>query len=126
MGKGLGWILFAWFMLLIAGVMNVIDGIAALGDRQFFKTHEAVTLGSNLHAWGWIVLIWGVLQICASVSIWRAAAFGRWFGILAAGINVFIQMLFLPSYPVFALSIMVIDVLVIYGLAVYGEKDVAA
>jgi uncharacterized membrane protein (DUF2068 family) len=126
MGKGLGWILFAWFMLLIAGVMNVIDGIAALGSKEFFKTHAAVTLANNLHTWGWIVLIWGVLQIAASVSIWRAAAFGRWFGILAAGVNIFIQMLFLPTYPVFALSIMVIDVLVIYGLAVYGERDVAA
>lgn len=27
MPKGLGWILFAWFMLLLAGVMNMVDGM---------------------------------------------------------------------------------------------------
>jgi len=122
MHKGLGWILFAWFMLLIAGVMNVIDGIVALGRHEFFRSAGAHYVVANLTTWGWVVLIWGILQILAAFSVWRAGAFGRWAGIVAAGVNLVIQMVFLPAYPAWALSVMVIDIIVIYGLAVYGEQ----
>jgi hypothetical protein len=37
MERGLGWILSAWLMLLVAGIMSVIDGVAALSSSSFFS-----------------------------------------------------------------------------------------
>ena len=38
-----GWVTFAGVMLLIAGVLNIIYGIAAIGDSTFFLANTRVT-----------------------------------------------------------------------------------
>jgi hypothetical protein len=122
MNKGLGWMMFAWIMLITAGVLNIIDGIVALGQTSFWTDYGAVYVYGDLRTWGWILLIWGIVLLIAAASVYRGGQFGRWLGIGAAMINVFIQLLFIPAYPFWALAIMVLDVLVIYGLAVYGGQ----
>ena len=122
MNKGLGWIMFAWIMLLTAGVMNIINGIVALGNTSFWTDYGAVYVYGDLRTWGWILLIWGIVLCFAAASVWRGGGFGRWIGIFAAAINMFLQMLFIPAYPFWALFVMVLDVLVIYGLTVYGGE----
>jgi hypothetical protein len=123
MQKGLGWVLFAWIMLLSAGVMNILKGIAALDQTSFWTDYGSVYVYGDLRTWGWILLIWGVVLVLAAVSVWKGGGFGRWIGIFAASLNLFFQFMFLPAYPFWALTIMVLDVLVIYGLAVYGGGE---
>jgi len=55
-----GWWVFAGVLLLVAGVLNIIYGIAAIGDSKFF-TENATYIISGLHTWGWVMLIIGVL-----------------------------------------------------------------
>ena len=50
-----GWVTFAGVMLFIAGVLNVIYGIAAIGDSKFFIQDQKYIL-SNLNTWGWVTL----------------------------------------------------------------------
>ena len=108
-------------MLLIAGVLNVIYGIAAIGDSSFFIDDQKYIL-SNLNTWGWVTLIIGALQIGAAFSIWAGNQFGRWFGIFAAGISAIGALLSIPAYPFWSLAIFAIDILIIYGLAAYGGR----
>lgn len=122
MEKGLGWIVFAWLLLISAGVMNIIKGIAALDDTKIWTDYGSIIIYGDLRTWGWILLVWGVLLLLAALSVYRGGEMGRWFGIIAASINLFFQFVFLPAYPFWALVIMVLDVLVIYGLAVYGGQ----
>ena len=56
-----GWWVFAGVLLLVAGVLNIIYGIAAIGDSKFF-TENATYIISGLHTWGWVMLIIGVLR----------------------------------------------------------------
>ena len=51
-----GWVTFAGVMLFIVGVLNVIYGIAAIGDSKFFIQDQKYIL-SNLNTWGWVTLI---------------------------------------------------------------------
>ena len=48
--------------------------------------------------------------------------FARWFGITAAGLNAIGQLLFVPVYPFWAIAMFAVDLLIIYGLAVYAGK----
>jgi len=122
MREGEGWVLFAWFMLLCAGVMGIINGIVALSQSSFFDAYGAKYVAGNLTTWGWIALIIGIVEIAAAVSVWRGGSFGRWAGIIVAGISMFIWLLWVPIVPFWALFIMLLDVLVIYGLAIYGGQ----
>jgi len=126
MEKGLGWMLFAWVMLITAGVMNIINGIVALDKTAFWNDYGSVIVYGDLRTWGWILLIWGIVLLFAAASVYRGGGFGRWVGIAAASVNMFFQLLFIPAYPFWALTILVIDVLVIYALAIYGGEATEA
>jgi hypothetical protein len=119
--SGAGWVLFAGTMVAIAGVLNVIYGIAAIDQSQFFtaNAHYVVT---NLKTWGWIVTIVGLVQLIASVSIWNRREFGRWIGVISASLNMILMLLWLPGSPFLALAVFGIDILVIYGLLTYGGR----
>ncbi len=119
--KGAGWVLFAAIMLVMGGVLSIIWGIAAVSSSHFFVAGASYIV-SGLNTWGWIVMAFGVLEVLAALSIWRGGEFGRWFGIFAAGLAGLAAMLSIPAYPFWALTLVAIDVLVIYGLAAYGGK----
>jgi hypothetical protein len=119
--RGAGWLLFAGIMLLVAGALNIIYGIAAIDDSRFF-VNDAQFILSGLNTWGWIVLVLGVLQVFAAFSIWQGGGFGRWFGIFAAGLSAIGALLSIPAYPFWSLAIFAIDILIIYGLAAYGGQ----
>jgi hypothetical protein len=119
--KGAGWVLFAAIMLVMGGVLSIIWGIAAISSSHFFVAGASYIL-SDLNTWGWIVMIFGVVEALAALSVWRGGEFGRWFGILAAGLAGLAAMLSIPAYPFWSLALLAIDVLVIYGLAAYGGK----
>jgi len=120
---GAGWVMFAGIMLMIAGVLNVIYGIAAIDNSKFFShTTETWYILSDLNTWGWITLILGVLEIVAAFSIWAGGAYGRWFGIFVAGLSAIGALLSIPAYPFWSLAIFAIDILIIYGLAAYGGR----
>jgi hypothetical protein len=120
MEKGTGWILFAWLMILTAGIMSIIDGIVGLSKSSFFTETGSRYVFSDLRTWSWVVLILGILQLIAAVSVWRGGQFGRWYGIGMAIVSLIVWLSWIPIYPFWALTIMVLDVLVIYALAVYG------
>jgi hypothetical protein len=122
--RGGGWLLFAGTMVAIAGVLNVIYGIAAIDQSTFF-TDNAKYVITNLKTWGWIVLIVGVVQLIAAVSIWNRGEFGRWVGIIGASLNMILMLLWLPGAPFLALAIFGLDILVVYGLLAYGGHQEA-
>ena len=122
---GQGFVTFAGVMVMIAGVLNTIYGIAAI-DKATFFTQNAKYVFADLRTFGWFVLVLGVIQIFAALSIWSGTSWGRWFGVASAGANMILQMLWIPSAPFLALTILVLDILAIYGLVVYGGQRRAA
>jgi hypothetical protein len=119
---GSGWLRFAGTMLAIAGTLNFINGVAAISDSDFY-VRNADYLVSDLNTLGWALLVIAVVQFCAVFGIWGGTDWGRWVGVATAGINSIVQLLFLPSFPLAALAVFSIDVLVVYGLVAYGGRS---
>ena len=80
--KGVGRAVFVAVLFLMIGVLNVIYGIAAIGNAHFFDSTQFVF--SSLHTWGWITVIVGVIQITAGLSLMSGGGYGRVIGIIAA------------------------------------------
>ena len=110
--EGAGWLSFAGIMLVMVGFFNVIDGIAAIGNSDYVVNQ---LLFANLDAWG-------VLQIFAGFAILGGAVWAAAVGIIAAFFNAIAQLSWAQTNPVWAVSAIVIDVLIIYGLVVYGGR----
>jgi len=122
--EGEGWLLFAWIMMATVSILNVIYGLAAIGDSSFF-VHDTRYILSGLNTWGWVTLFIGILQGTAAFSIWAGGQYGRWFGIGMAALSSIAALMSIPAYPLWSLAIFAVDILIIYGLAAYGGKRLA-
>ena len=118
---GQGLVTFAGVMIMIAAVLNILYGIAAI-DRANFFTADARYVFGDLNTFGWFVLTLGVIQVFAALAIWSGAGWGRWFGVACACANAILQMLWIPAAPVLALTILALDIVAIYGLLAYGGR----
>jgi len=116
-----GWVTFAGVLLLIAGVLNIIYGIAALGDSSFFLANTRFIL-SNLNTWGWVTLILGIFQFFAAFSLWSGNLYGRIVGIAAAGLSAIAALMSIPAYPFWSLAIFAIDIVIIHQIATRGTE----
>ena len=122
--RGLGRAIFAAVFLMIGGVLNIIWGIAAIGNSRFFVANTHYVL-SDLKTWGWVTLILGILEVLASLALLAGNAFGRWFGIIAAALVAIASLLDLPAYPFWSICIFALSLWIIHGLVVYGESQAA-
>jgi len=118
---GLGWVTFAVVMLVIAGLLNVIYGIAAISNSSLY-VGDAEHVISSLNTWGWVVIIFGVGQVVAAISIWAETELGRWLGVLLAAAGAIVHLIFMPASPFLALALFALDVLIVYGLVVHGGR----
>lgn len=116
-----GWVTFAGIMLLLAGSLNVINGIAGIDKSSFFDPN-ADYIFSDLRTWGWITLFIGLIQVLAAGSLWRGGLFGRIAGIFAASLSAIAALLSLPGYPLWSLAIFAIDMVIISQIAVHGTE----
>ena len=121
-GRGLGLVMFAAILLLIAGFFNMIYGIAAIANSHVFTANAHYVIG-NLRAWGWITLIISVLQLVAAAGVLAGNQLARWFAVAVVGLNAIDMMFFIPAYPFWALTIIALDVVALYCLCAYGSRE---
>jgi hypothetical protein len=117
-----GWLRFAGIMLGIVGVLNIVWGIAALDDSKVFTSDAKYVIFDNLHTWGWLVLILGVVQLFAAFSIVRGGTFGAVIGIVCAALNLFGELFVVRAHPVWSVVVIAVDTMIIYALSVYGGR----
>ena len=116
-----GLVTFAGVMIMIAAILNMLYGIAAIDKANFF-VNDARYVFADLQTFGWFVVALGVVQFFAALAIWRGTSWGRWFGVASASVNAILQMLWIPSAPVLAMTILALDIIAIYGLLAYGGQ----
>jgi hypothetical protein len=109
-----GWVWFAGILLIVAGGFNLINGFAAIERKQYFTSHIVY---SNLAFWGWLFVIWGVLQLFAGfASIAGKMMAGNYIGVLLASTATFLWFIMIFAAPWAALLGVTVNVLIIYGL----------
>jgi hypothetical protein len=121
-GEGYGMVVFAAVLLGMLGLFNIIDGIAAIARSSIFIGNAHYVIG-DLRTWGWVALILGVLQVLASIGVLAGNQIARWTGVALIGLNSIGQMFFIPAYPFWALMIIAVDVVALWGLCAYGSRD---
>ncbi len=119
--RGFGWVVFAGLLLIILGFMNTIEGIAAISNAHFFIHNTSYVFG-DLNTWGWIVLCLGVLQALVGLGVFTRNEYARWTGVAVLSLNALAQLLMIPAYPFWSLTLFAIDIVAIYGLSVYGKR----
>jgi len=111
-----GWWIFAGILLFIGGILNIIWGIAAIGESHFFVGNYHFII-SELKTWGWITLIIGVIELVAGFSLFAGGEFGRWIGIIAAALAAINALFDITVQPFWALCVFILAIVILYELA---------
>jgi Predicted membrane protein (DUF2127) len=117
-----GWATFAGTMLGMVAMLNVIYGVGAINNANFY-IHDARYVISGLNTWGWILLIGGAIQFCAAIALFAGRSWGRWLAVVVASLNAVGQLLFLPSAPWLSVTLFAVDVAIIYGLIARWDAE---
>jgi len=118
------WLTFSSIILVFAGVMKIFDSLWAFNAKEDVdRLLTDATLGSTAKTYGWFWLILGILLVAAGFGVLIGSQLGRWFGVIVAVIAAIGTMAWMPYYPVWALTYVVLAILVIYGLAIHGGLE---
>ncbi|MCX4766160.1 hypothetical protein OG562_35330 [Streptomyces sp. NBC_01275] len=116
-----GGVAFAGVLMLCSGVLGVLQGIAAIARDDVYTRVGDYVYKMSLTGWGWIHLVLGVLLAVTGAALLRDATWARFVGIFLAALSLVAQFLFLPYGPVWPITLMGIDVFVIWSLATRQE-----
>lgn len=114
-----GPILFATVILAIAGVLSVIDGIAAIGGDERFNTDQL--LFESLTGWGIAYLIVGLLQIYAAIELHARTSRGLILAITMASISGIAHFISIGAYPIWSVTVMILNFAVIFALLTHDD-----
>jgi len=117
-----GWAVYAAVMLGLAGVFGMINGIIAIIHDEVYVVGEERLVAFDFTQWGWIHLIGGGVVLLAALALTSGALWARIIGVIIAGLHALAQVAFIEAYPFWALTIIALDVLVIYGCLVHGPE----
>jgi hypothetical protein len=118
--SGEGWMVFAGVLFLLLGLFNVMWAIAAFAADDDFHVDEL--LFGDLTLWGILFLVVAGLQLWAAWLIGTRSSWGRVLGIGLACLSATFAMLTFGARPFWAGTVLLLDLLVIYGLAVHGDE----
>jgi hypothetical protein len=124
--RGTGRALFVAILLLIAGTLNLIYGFGAIGNAHFFTSSTSYVF-ANLHTWGWITVILGLIQLTAGFSLIAGNAYGRVIGIIGAALGALEALLAVGgNYPFWSLGVFALCLWILHGLVIYEEDEKSA
>jgi hypothetical protein len=113
----------AWIMILI-GTFHVIDGLSAIFKDEFFVPVNGYLFKFDVTTWGWVHLIGGIIVILAGAGLFSGAVWARTVAVFVAGASAIASFVYLPWYPIWAIIIITLDVIVIWALTAHG-RDIA-
>jgi hypothetical protein len=119
---GRGLLIFVSVLLPVIGVFNLVGGIAAIAGSRMLVTNAHYVSG-GLRAWGWVMAIFGAVQLLAAAGVWAGSQLARWLAAAAVGLAAIGQMFLIPAYPLWSLLITTADAVTLWGLCAHGSRE---
>ncbi|MFW0793596.1 hypothetical protein AAFP30_07275 [Gordonia sp. CPCC 205515] len=104
-------------LLFVAGLVAVFQGISAIANDELFVAGPNYIYQFDLTTWGWIHLILGIIAVVVAGGLAVGADWARISAIIIASLSIIAQFLWLPYYPLWAILIIALDILVIWAVA---------
>jgi hypothetical protein len=117
-----GWIGFAGVMMIIGGCLNLFYGvIAAVNDEWVVFTNRG-NVYLDVSQWGWAHIILGSVVLLSGIGVFSGNILARTVAVIVASVSLLVNFFFIPVYPLWALTVITIDVLVIWALTAHGRE----
>jgi hypothetical protein len=121
--RGAGRVVFVAILLLLVGTLNIIYGIGAVADANFYVDDTRYVF-TNLHTMGWVLIILGVIQLTGGFSLMAGNVYGRIIGVIAGSLGAIGALFSMGDHhPFWSLAIFALCVWIVYGLIEFGTEE---
>jgi len=121
--KWVGWVFFAATLMLLVGFYQIIVGFVALFDDDFFTVpNRNVLISVDYTTWGFVHMLLGVAAVVSGFGVMLGQTWARVVGVVMAVVSVLSNVAFLAAYPIWSVTIIVVDIIAIYALIVHGGE----
>jgi hypothetical protein len=119
-----GIVVFAGVVMIVGGAFQALEGLAGIVHDQYLVVLPNYIYAFDLTVWGVIHLLVGLGLLVIGVSLLRGQTWARVAGMIAAVVSAIFNFVWLPFAPWWAVTVIVIDILVIWALASYLRQPV--
>jgi hypothetical protein len=117
-----GWVTFAAMILILLGSLHGLQGFLALFDEGYFVARSSELVLVSYGAWGAVMLMWGTILMVTGAGLNARFGWARWTAILIVMVDVILQVGFLPSAPLLSVTLIALDVVVLFALTARWEE----
>jgi hypothetical protein len=103
-------------MMVVIGVLQVVQGLAAILDDDFFVVARSYAFDLDVTAWGWIHLALGVFLVFAGLSLFARKVWAGAIALTLASFSIVANFFLVPYYAPWAILLIALDVFVIWAL----------
>jgi hypothetical protein len=122
-GWALSGVVFAASVLTMVGLFQVIAGLVAIFDDEFFIVARNYTFDLDTTAWGWIHLLLGILLVATGFGLFSRATWAGVTAIFLAILTAVENFFFIPYYPFWSILVIALAVWVIWALTRPGAIE---
>ena len=116
---------FAALLMVIGGVMQAVQGLVALVNDTFYLVGAEYLFQFDVTVWGWIHLVVGTVVTLAGFFLFKGATWARVVAALVASTGIVANFLWIPYYPLWSMTLIAFNVVVIWAVTMHG-RDVLA
>lgn len=118
-----GWVAFAAYMLIIAGIFQTIVGLVAIFEPDLYVVTDTSLWLMSFDQWGWTHFILGLIMASGGASLLSGKMWGRIVAVVLATISAIANFAFIWAYPIWSILIIALDVMIIYSVVMHGGRD---
>lgn len=116
-----GFAVFAAVMMIIGGTMQALQGLVALVNDTFYVVGEEYLFKFDVSSWGWIHLILGIVVAVAGFALLQGATWARVVAVIVASVSIIANFVWMPYYPLWSLTLIALNVAVIWAVTMHGR-----
>jgi hypothetical protein len=117
-----GWIVFAGVMMIISGGLNAFYGVVAAVNDDWVGWTNRQNAFLDVSQWGWVHIILGLIVLLCGIGLFSGNILARTVAVIIAGLSLVGNFFFIPVYPLWALTVITVDGLVIWALTAHGRE----
>jgi hypothetical protein len=115
-GFALGMTLVAAVFMMIGGLFDFFEGLAALIRGQFFVVLPNYAFSVSVTGWGWLHLITGIVVFATGAALLTDHLWARIAGVVIASLSAVMNFVMLPYQPVWAVVVIALDIFIVWAL----------
>lgn len=117
-----GWVFFGATLLVLIGAMQVVQGLGAIFQPDYFVTTDNAVFVLSLTQWGWTHLILGVLALIGGIGTLAGVAWARIISVIITVLAMLASIAYITTFPIWSIFILVVGAFIIYALTVHGAE----